>query len=93
MTPPVGCPVYFAAGKSLSQPSTISGRTLSDLAISPVACPRAWSFLAIVIASRRSTDDILAHLEPGRYRLLPNTSGVRDAREAVLAAELAREAL
>jgi thiazole synthase len=38
-------------------------------------------------------DDILEHLEPGRYRLLPNTSGVRDAREAVLAAELAREAL
>jgi len=27
------------------------------------------------------------------YGLLPNTSGVRDAREAVLAAELAREAL
>ncbi len=38
-------------------------------------------------------DDILGHLEPNRYRLLPNTSGVRDAREAVLAAELAREAL
>jgi len=38
-------------------------------------------------------DDILEHLEPERYRLLPNTSGVRDAREAVLAAELAREAL
>jgi thiazole synthase len=38
-------------------------------------------------------DDILGHLETSRYRLLPNTSGVRDAREAVLAAELAREAL
>jgi thiazole synthase len=38
-------------------------------------------------------DDILAHLDRKRYRLLPNTSGVRDAREAVLAAELAREAL
>ncbi len=38
-------------------------------------------------------DDLLDHLEPGRYRLLPNTSGVRDAKEAVLAAELAREAL
>jgi len=38
-------------------------------------------------------DDILGHLEPERYRLLPNTSGVRDAKEAVLAAELAREAL
>lgn len=38
-------------------------------------------------------DDLLGHLEPERYRLLPNTSGVRDAREAVLAAELARDAL
>lgn len=38
-------------------------------------------------------DAILDHLDTGRYRLLPNTSGVRDAREAVLAAELAREAL
>jgi thiazole synthase len=38
-------------------------------------------------------DDILDYLEPEKYRLLPNTSGVRDAKEAVLAAELAREAL
>jgi thiazole synthase len=38
-------------------------------------------------------DDILSHLDTGRYRLLPNTSGTRSAREAVLAAELAREAL
>jgi thiazole synthase len=52
----------------------------------------------VTVALRRvrtdaAPDDILDHLEPGRYRLLPNTSGVRDAREAVLAAELAREAL
>jgi len=38
-------------------------------------------------------DDILGHLDRQRYRLLPNTSGVRDSQEAVLAAELAREAL
>ena len=44
-------------------------------------------------ADRGAADDILSYLEPERYRLLPNTSGVRDAREAVLAAELAREAL
>lgn len=52
----------------------------------------------VTVALRRvhtdgGPDDILGHLEPARYRLLPNTSGVRDAREAVLAAELAREAL
>lgn len=38
-------------------------------------------------------DDILGHLDASRYRLLPNTSGTRSAREAVLAAELARDAL
>ena len=38
-------------------------------------------------------DDILGQLDSDRYRLLPNTSGTRNAREAVLAAELAREAL
>lgn len=52
----------------------------------------------VTVALRRvhtdgRADDLLDHLEPKRYRLLPNTSGVRDAREAVLAAELAREAL
>lgn len=52
----------------------------------------------VTVALRRvhtngSADDILAHLDRTHYRLLPNTSGVRDAREAVLAAELAREAL
>ena len=52
----------------------------------------------VTVALRRvrtdgEADDILSHLEPERYRLLPNTSGVRDAKEAILAAELAREAL
>lgn len=38
-------------------------------------------------------DDILTHLKDARINLLPNTSGVRDAKEAVFAAQLAREAL
>lgn len=38
-------------------------------------------------------DDILAHLEHEQFSLLPNTSGVRNAKEAIFAAELAREAL
>ena len=38
-------------------------------------------------------DDILPFLEAKQFRLLPNTSGVRNAKEAVFAAELAREAL
>lgn len=38
-------------------------------------------------------DDILTHLRHPALHLLPNTSGVRTAREAVFAAQLAREAL
>lgn len=52
----------------------------------------------VTVALRRvrtdgSPDGILDRLDRGRYRLMPNTSGVRDAKEALLAAELAREAL
>ena len=38
-------------------------------------------------------DDILAHLNHPHIHLLPNTSGARTAKEAVFAAQLAREAL
>jgi len=38
-------------------------------------------------------DDILTHLNHSRINLLPNTSGVRNAEEAVFAAQLSREAL
>jgi len=38
-------------------------------------------------------DDILTHLDHPHINLLPNTSGVRTAKEAVFAAQLAREAL
>ena len=38
-------------------------------------------------------DDILGHLAHPQFSLLPNTSGVRNAKEAVFAAQLAREAL
>ena len=52
----------------------------------------------VTVALRRvrtggQDDDILSKLDTKKYRLLPNTSGVRDAKEAILAAELAREAL
>ncbi|PJJ53107.1 thiazole synthase [Hymenobacter chitinivorans] len=38
-------------------------------------------------------DDLLRHLGHPQFSLLPNTSGVRTAKEAVFAAQLAREAL
>lgn len=39
------------------------------------------------------TDELLTELRKTKTNLLPNTSGARNAKEAVLAAELAREAL
>lgn len=39
------------------------------------------------------SDDILKHLHHPHINLLPNTSGVRNAKEAVFAAQMAREAL
>jgi len=38
-------------------------------------------------------DDMLTYLKHDRINLLPNTSGVRNAKEAVFAAQLSREAL
>lgn len=42
---------------------------------------------------RDDNDDILKHLGHTQFNLLPNTSGVRSAKEAIFAAQLAREAL
>ena len=52
----------------------------------------------VTVALRRvdvhdAGDDILGHLAHSHIHLLPNTSGVRTAKEAVFAAQLAREAL
>lgn len=52
----------------------------------------------VTVALRRvdmhsGQDDILTHLNHPGMHLLPNTSGVRTAKEAVFAAQLAREAL
>lgn len=51
----------------------------------------------VTVALRRvdmnnPTDDILSHIDTKRIQLLPNTSGARDADEAVRVARLAREA-
>ncbi|MFC5283861.1 thiazole synthase [Pedobacter alpinus] len=46
-----------------------------------------------VDVKKQDDDDILIHLKYPHINLLPNTSGVRNAKEAVFAAQLAREAL
>ncbi len=42
---------------------------------------------------KNTDDDILTHLSHPQFNLFPNTSGVRNAKEAVFAAQMAREAL
>lgn len=42
---------------------------------------------------KNSEHDILRHLSHAQFNLLPNTSGARNAKEAVYAAQLAREAV
>lgn len=45
------------------------------------------------IDHQSNSDDLLTALQLPNVHLLPNTSGARNAQEAVLAAQLAREAL
>ena len=59
---------------------------------------RASESQVVTVAMRRvrtdgANDGIMEHLETDRYDILPNTSGVRNAKEAIFAAHLAREAL
>jgi thiazole synthase len=51
----------------------------------------------VTVALRRvdidnPADDMLAHIDPKKYLLLPNTSGARDAEEVIRLARLARAA-
>lgn len=42
---------------------------------------------------QRDSNNLLSYLQHPQFNLLPNTSGVRTAKEAIFAAQLAREAL
>lgn len=70
----------FSSGKVMEQAILASGSELVTVALRRVDI-------------KSQSDDILSHLKHSHIQLLPNTSGVRTAKEAVFAAELAREAL
>lgn len=70
----------FASGKLMQDAIAASGSELVTLAMKRV------DFKA-------GSDDILAPLMERGVRLLPNTSGARNAKEAIFAATLAREML
>ncbi|SFU45582.1 thiazole synthase [Pustulibacterium marinum] len=68
-----------------------------DIATMQAAVEASGSELVTVALTRVATqgdvDERLTALEASEINLLPNTSGVRDAKEAIFAAQLAREAL
>ncbi|HXC06564.1 MAG TPA: thiazole synthase [Bacteroidia bacterium] len=93
---------------TLTQPLTIGGiiftsrlftgtGKFSSSALMEEALLASGSELVTVALKRvdlkHQQTDILKHLNHPQFRLLPNTSGARNAKEAVFAAELAREAL
>lgn len=67
---------------------------LSDMTDSIIASGSEMVTMALKrIDAESPEDDLLNALKPTGSHLLPNTSGARNAKEAVLAAQLAREAL
>lgn len=67
---------------------------LSEMTDSIIASGSEMVTMALKrIDAQSPEDDLLNALRPTKAHLLPNTSGARTAKEAVLAAQLAREAL
>lgn len=69
----------FASNEMMSNAIEASGTSMVTVALKR-------------IDTGNSEDDMLRHILRPEIQLLPNTSGVRNAEEAVLAAQLAREA-
>ncbi len=70
----------FASGALMKKAILASGSQLVTVALKR-------------INNGEHSDDILSYLNAPEISLLPNTSGVRTAKEAIFAAQLAREAL
>jgi len=70
----------FRSGQEMREALLASGSQLVTVALKRVDL-------------QKQDDNILPFLREHQFNLLPNTSGVRNAEEAVFAAELAREAL
>ena len=77
--------LFLGTGKYASGPAMADSLEASGTQMVTMAMRR--------VHARGEEDAILDFLDRDKYHLLPNTSGVRDAKEALFAAELAREAL
>ncbi|SFD32738.1 thiazole-phosphate synthase [Chitinophaga sp. CF118] len=89
-------PLIIAGHTFTSRLFTGTGK-FSSLQLMEAALLASGSELVTVALKRvdlqNEADDMLQHLHHPSFRLLPNTSGVRTAKEAIYAAQLAREAM
>lgn len=69
----------FESDEAMAQAISASGTQMATVAMKRIRLGDAG-------------DEMLRHIRQKRVRVLPNTSGVRDAAEAVFAAQMAREA-
>ncbi len=76
--------LFVGTGKFPSPDMMLAAIKASDSQMITVAMKR-------VNMMNEATDEMLTHINREHVQLLPNTSGVRDAREAVLAAQMSRE--
>jgi thiazole synthase len=76
--------LFVGTGKFASPDTMLQAVLASESQMITVAMKR-------VNMMNEATDDMLTHINRENVQLLPNTSGVRDAREAVLAAQMSRE--
>lgn len=77
--------LFLGTGKFSSSPNMKEAILASKTELVTVALKR--------VELDNMEDNILMHLKDEHLNILPNTSGVRTAKEAVFAAQLAREAL
>ncbi len=85
------------AGRSFNSRIFLGTGKYSSAKLMAASIAASQSEMVTVALKRIRTDgeedDILSHLDRQHLHLLPNTSGVRNAKEAIFAAQLAREAL
>jgi len=89
-------PLYIAGKEFSSRLFTGTGKFSSNIEMRDALLISGSELVTVALKRvdvKNEEDEILTHLQHPQFNLLPNTSGVRTAKEAVFAAQLAREAL
>lgn len=90
-------PLVIAGRTFTSRLFTGTGKFSSSMVMQDALLASGSELVTVALkrvnVQQQEQDDILQHLSHPHIHLLPNTSGVRTAKEAVYAAQLAREAL